>query len=294
VREALAALGLLPAGSRAPLPITRLPGLTNPVYKVEAEGGPVSVRIPGPGTAEIIDRRAEEAHARAAAAIGIAPAVLLFAADGLMVTRFVDGTCMASDHFKTESGAIERAATALRRLHHEARGFTRSFDVFGTIERYASLLARRAELPAELHSALAATASIRQTLQARPADEKPCHCDPTGGNLIDTGARVFLIDWEYSALNDPMWDLAYLSLEADFDAATDERLLSAYLGRAPSGDETWRMAVHKPVCDLLAALWALIQQASGNRAADFGSYAAARLNRARRLMRGQAASCIGP
>jgi thiamine kinase-like enzyme len=81
-----------------------------------------------------------------------------------------------------------------------------------------------------------------------------------------------------------MWDLAYLSLEADFDAAMDERLLSAYLGRAPSGDETRRMAVFKPVCDLLAALWALTQQASGNRAADFGSYAIARLNRARSLM----------
>jgi thiamine kinase-like enzyme len=295
VREALAALGLLTAGNRASLPITRLPGLTNRVYKVETEGGPVSVRIPGPGTAEIIDRRAEEAHARAAAAIGIAPAVLLFAADGLMVTRFVDGICMAPDHFKTGSGMIERAATALRRLHHEARGFTRSFDVFGTIERYASLLARSAELPAELHSAMTAMACIRQTLQARPADEKPCHCDPTGGNLIDTGERVLLIDWEYSALNDPMWDLAYLSLEADFDAAMEEDLLRAYLGRAPSGNDAWRMAVHKPLCDLLAALWALIQQASRNRAFDFGSYAAARLSRARTLLRlGEAACQVVP
>jgi thiamine kinase-like enzyme len=281
VREALAALGLLSAGNRAPLPITRLPGLTNRVYKVEAKGSPVCVRIPGPGTAGIIDRRAEEAHASAAAAIGIAPEVLLFEADGLMVTRFVDAIGMTPDHFGTESGTVERAATALRRLHDEARGFTRSFDVFGTIERYVSVLSRGGvELPAELASVLAGAAYIRQTLQARSADEKPCHCDPTGGNLLDTGERVFLIDWEYSALNEPMWDLAYLSLEAGFDPATDERLLRAYLGRAPSADEASRMAVHKPLCDLLSALWALIQEASGNCASDFGSYAAARLRRA--------------
>jgi thiamine kinase-like enzyme len=292
VRDALAALGLLSAGNRAPLPINRLPGLTNRVYKVDTEGGPVCVRIPGPGTAEIIDRRAEEAHARAAAAIGIAPEVLLFEADGLMVTRFIDGTSMAPDHFRIGYETVERAATALQRLHHEARGFTRSFDVFGTIERYASILARQgAERPTELDGLLADTERIRQALQARPTDEKPGHCDPTGGNLLDTGERVFLIDWEYSALNDPMWDLAYLSLEADFDAGMDERLLSAYLDRAPSRDEAWRMAVQKPLCDLLAALWALIQQASGNCASDFGSYAAARLNRARTFMRLADAAC---
>jgi thiamine kinase-like enzyme len=292
VRDALAALGLLSPGNRASLPMTRLPGLTNRVYKVEAEGGPVCVRIPGPGTAEIIDRRAEEAHARAAAAIGIAPEMLLFEADGLMVTRFVEGTSMAPDHFRTGGGTVERAATALKRLHHEARGFTRSFDVFGTIERYAFLLSQKgAESSPDLGPVLADATRIRQALQARPADEKPGHCDPTGGNLLDTGERVFLIDWEYSALNEPMWDLAYLSLEADFDAATDERLLTAYFGRAPSGDEAWRMAVQKPLCDLLAALWALIQQTSGNCASDFGSYAAARLNRARMLMRRGAAAC---
>jgi thiamine kinase-like enzyme len=291
VREALAALGLLAAGNRAPLPIARLPGLTNRVYKVETESGPVCVRIPGPGTAEIIDRRAEATHAHAAAALGIAPEVLLFESDGLMVTRFVDGASMAPDHFKAGSGTIERAATALNRLHAEARGFTRSFDLFGTIDRYVSLLSRQgAELPAHLEAVLAGAARIRQALQVRPTEEKPCHCDPTGGNLIDTGARVLLIDWEYSALNEPMWDLAYLSLEAEFDVAMDERLLSAYLGRPSTENETWRMVVHKPLCDLLSGLWALIQQASGNRAADFQAYAARRLNRARMLMRrGEAA-----
>jgi thiamine kinase-like enzyme len=292
VREALAALGSWSAGDIAALRITRLTGLTNRVYKVEAEGGPVCVRIPGPGTAEIIDRGAEEAHARAAADVGIAPEVLLFAAGGLMVTRFIEAKTMTPEHFRTGGGTVERAATALRLLHGQARGFTRSFNVFGTIDRYMILLSGRgAELPGDLDAVLAGAARIRQALEARPAEEKPCHCDPTGGNLLDTGERVFLIDWEYSARNDPMWDLAYLSLEAEFDPATELRLLRAYLGRVPSAGEAWRMAIHKPVCDLLSALWALIQRASGNAASDFGSYAEARLSRAHRLMRISNAAC---
>ena len=37
---------------------------------------------------------------------------------------------------------------------------------------------------------------------------------PVPGNLLDTGERVYVIDWEYSGMNDPVWDLADLSVEA--------------------------------------------------------------------------------
>ncbi len=285
IRRTLDGLARFPAGAIAEARVTRLKGLTNRVYKVEAGGEPVCIRIPGAGTAEIVDRRAEAAHARAAAEIGVAPEVLCFAADGVMATRYVEAETLSPERFRTSAGAVERAALALRLLHEEAQGFTRSFDVFGTIDRYAALLSGRGAPPPEGFDALlAGAADIRQALSARRAEERPCHCDPTGGNLLDTGERVLLIDWEYSAQNDPLWDLAYLSLENEFSAAMDEHLLRVYLGRPPNVDEARRMAIHKPLCELLAALWAMIQKASGNEAVDFSSYVDERLRRARTLM----------
>ena len=71
--------------------LTRLVGMTNRVYKVESEGERFCLRIPGGGGAAAkIDRRAEEVNARLAATAGVAPEVLYFDADGLMLTRFLD------------------------------------------------------------------------------------------------------------------------------------------------------------------------------------------------------------
>ena len=54
---------------------------------------------------------------------------------------------------------------------------------------------------------------MRLVLEASPAALVPCHNDPWPGNLLDADGpdgRIYLIDWEYSGMNDPMWDLADL------------------------------------------------------------------------------------
>jgi hypothetical protein len=40
------------------------------------------------------------------------------------------------------------------------------------------------------------------------------------------------------------------------------------------------MALHQPLCDVLAGLWALLQEAAGNRSTDFRAYAEAAFGRA--------------
>jgi thiamine kinase-like enzyme len=280
-RRALAAIPGFARDTALSARLTRLQGLTNRVYKVEAAGQRFCLRIPGPGTAALIDRRAEAANARAAAATGIAPEILHFAADGVMLTRFIDdAVTLSPQRFRDVPGAVERAAWALRHLHDEAKHFTRAFEAFAVIPSYVDLLSRRGvQLPSNARSLLGLAAEIRQALAAHPVAAKPCHCDPTGGNLLDTGARIWIVDWEYSAMNDPMWDLAYFALEGGFDGERNRALLAAYLGRAPAPPEAGRMALYKPVADLLSGLWALIQHTENNPAADFLADAQARFAR---------------
>ena len=48
-------------------------------------------------------------------------------------------------------------------------------------------------------------------------DRKSCHIDLVPENFIESPqGRLYLIDWEYSSMNDPMWDLAALFLESEF------------------------------------------------------------------------------
>ena len=76
---------------------------------------------------------------------------------------------------------------------------------------------------------------MRAALDAHPAPLAPCHCDPLCENFLDTGERMWIVDWEYSGMNDPMWDLGDLSVEAELRRRQDEEMLRAYFGGAAAG-----------------------------------------------------------
>jgi thiamine kinase-like enzyme len=275
VRKALAGIPGFPSERIAAARLKRLFGLTNRVFAVEVDGRRYCLRLPGAGTSAIIDRRVEETNARRAAAAGVAPEVLYFGADGVMLTAFVeDAAPLTREALSERAGAIERVAAVLRKLHDQAEPFARTYDPFGTMETYLDLLGGVTSLPLPgARASVASVQAIRGMLASRPVKPKSCHCDPTGRNLLDDGERVWLVDWEYSGQNDPAWDLAYFSIESALDAAGDLRLLTRYHGRAPTTVETARVEVTKPVCEVLAAVWALVQAAQGNRVADFETYA---------------------
>jgi thiamine kinase-like enzyme len=261
----------------------RLGGLTNRVWHLGAH----ILRIPGEGTAEYIDRGNEAAAAHAAAAAGVSPEVLhADPATGLMVTRFIpDTVTMTPDLFRTRTGSPARAAQALRRLHDSGQTFPARFDLFQMIDDYRSLLATKSTaLPEGYMEALQDAQTVRAALDAHPRPLVPCHCDPLCENFLDTGTRMWIVDWEYSGMNDPMWDLGDLSVEAGFDATQDRELLEAYFEGQPKPADHARMVAYKAMCDLLWTLWGLIQHANGNPADDFLAYATTRFNRFRRLM----------
>ena len=277
------------SGSAATAKITRLGGMTNLVFRVDVADESLCLRLPGKGTEAYIDRRVEETNARAAAKAGIAPEVICFRPDGVMVTRYVEGArTMSPTAFREADAAVERAGLAFRRLHDAAPDFAFRFELFRMIDDYLGVLDRLgATLPEGYHEAVAEAGAVRDALGKHPVRPRPCHCDPLCENFLDTGDRMWIVDWEYSGMNDPMWDLGDLSVEGGFDAAQDARLLRAYFGRPASPFDHGRMVVYKAMCDLLWTLWGLIQHANGNPAEDFWAYATNRFERCKTLMRGR-------
>jgi thiamine kinase-like enzyme len=262
----------------------RLGGLTNRVWHLGAH----ILRIPGDGTSEYIDRANEAVAARAAAAAGVSPEVVhVDATTGVMVTRFIpDCVTMTPALFRSRGGSPARAARAFRQLHDSGQVFPARFDLFAMIDDYSALLATKAmALPDGYDAAVAEAQAVRAALAAHPLPLVPCHCDPLCENFLDTGERMWIVDWEYSGMNDPMWDLGDLSVEAGFDAAQDEELLTAYFGGPAHAADRGRMVIYKAMCDLLWTLWGLIQHANGNPADDFMAYATGRFDRCRALMR---------
>lgn len=262
----------------------RLGGLTNRVWRL----GPHVLRIPGEGTAAYIDRANEAVAAREAARAGVGPAVLFADPDrGLMVTSFIEGTVtMTPEGFAARPGAPARAALAFRKLHQSGARFPFRFELFAMIDDYLRHLAgKEVALPEGYHDVVAeAGGAVRAALSAAPVEPVACHCDPLCENFLDDGRRMWIVDWEYSGMNDPMWDLGDLAVEGRFGAAQEEEMLSAYFGGEAPAAERGRMVIYKAMCDLLWTLWGLIQLANANPADDFRAYADGRFARCKALM----------
>jgi len=276
------------AGFPADSPTTRLAGLTNVNHLVEHEGSRYVLRIPGAGTSEYISRTNEEVAARSASAAGVNAEVVFFdATDGLMVTRFVEGAATMNAERFTDLEACERAGRAFRELHTRATPFATDFDLFGMIDEYKTLLASKGATLPEGYEELQVTAeATRAALEATARPLVPSHCDPLCENFLDTGERMYLIDFEYGGNNDPMWDLGDLSVEGGFDAAQDRALMRAYFGHDPGAADVGRMVAYKAMCDVLWALWGMVQHVNDNPVEDFLAYANRRYARCMALMGG--------
>ena len=279
-RKAMAAIPLLEDHVG---PITRLGGLTNLVFHVSD----YCLRIPGKGTEEYINRAHEAVAAREAAKAGVSPEVLYFdARDGVMVTRFIAGAqTMSPATFKLNAGAAGRAGEAFRRLHTSGAVFPFRFELFSMIDDYLKVLSTKdVALPSGYHDVVREAEDIRSALAAHPLPNVACHCDPLCENFLDTGERMWIVDWEYAGMNDPMWDLGDLSVEGRFAEAQEEEMIRAYFGGEAQPAERGRIVIYKAMCDLLWTLWGLIQLAGGNPADDFRAYADGRFARCKALM----------
>ena len=281
--EARAKLAAIPMLADYTGPLERLGGLTNLVFRA----GDLCLRIPGKGTEEYINRANEAVAAREAAKAGVSPQVLHADADtGVMVTRFIAGAqTMSPEKFRERAGSPARAGEAFRKLHASGAVFPFRFELFAMIDDYLKVLSTKdVTLPAGYHDVVREAGSVRSALAAHPLPLVACHCDPLCENFLDTGERMWIVDWEYSGMNDPLWDLGDLSVEGKFDADQDEELMRAYFGGEARPAERGRVVIYKAMCDLLWTLWGLIQLANENPVDDFRAYADSRFARCKALM----------
>ena len=266
--------------------IERIGGLTNRNYKITVGPESYVLRLAGAGTSEYIDRKAEAHNAREAAAAGVGAEVLFFDVDnGTMLSRYVDDARTMSAAVFKELARVERAARAFRRMHRHPQAFAGRFDVFAQIDEYLALLRRNdARIPDGYDALHKEADGARKALVAAPAPLAPCHNDPLAENFIDAADRMYLVDWEYAGMNDPMWDLGDLSVEAAFGPEQDEALLRAYFDGVPPPAQRGRMVLAKGLCDLVWTLWGLLQVMNDNPVEDFWGYSINRFERCRRLM----------
>ena len=161
---------------------------------------------------------------------------------------------------------VRRVASRLRDVH-ALPPIDGRFDPFATIRRWSEVLDRRTSSQpgrlAELLDLVAHAERVRPPLSA--SDLVLCHNDPYYLNFLDDGA-LWLIDWEYAGMGDPMYDLA--GIGHTLDPRGREVLLEAYYGAAtPELQRSLDTLIPVVVC--WNVMWSLIQMEGGVPGFDY-------------------------
>ncbi len=239
--------------------IERMGGLTNHTYHVWLDdGSEYVVRIPGEGTEELIVRSDEKLSTELACALDIDAQCLYFGEDGAKVTEYIRNAVTMSAQTIREKKYLREVASIFRKLHACGKNTGVPFEVFDMAGGYEKIIEDyHVDMYVDYQTVKQQVMAIKCEIDAScDIKQVPCHNDALCENWVYGNGRMYLIDWEYAGMNDGMWDLADVSIEAGYDKGLDEMLLKEYLGKAPDA-QTWKhFYASKIYVDYLWTLWA--------------------------------------
>lgn len=243
--------------------VSRLGGMTNRTYYVlasipdECGQKELTVRLPGEGTEEIIDRSDEMKSTQLACTLGIEPCLYWFDAQtGEKVSEFIaDSQTMHPVDLQKEENIL-RVATTFDKLHSCGKNTGVEFVPVEMAKTYESVIFENGGTFFTNYAEVKAVVAHLNEAYFQKVRKVPCHNDALSENwILQSGKRMYLIDWEYAGMNDPMWDLADVAIEARLTQKQEAVLLKDYLRREPTRQDWWGMDVNKVMIDYLWSLW---------------------------------------
>lgn len=262
-------------------------GMTNKNYRICVKDEKYILRVAGVGTEQMINRNTEMFNSAIASEKGYNVEVPYFNLEtGVKISKFIENAETLTHRSIKKEENLRQVTTILRNLH-ECTDFhmDNEFNMFRELEKYEGILKKDGGDFFEDYS------EIREEVMALEAELKTCdrvfvpsHNDLVSENFVkDTEGRIYLIDWEYSGINDDMWDLAALSLENEFSEDDIELMFRLYFnGKEADKNSRRRLLIHQICQDMLWAVWTLIKEAEGD---DFGTYGIDRYNRAKEYLK---------
>ena len=257
------------------LSVEQLGGMTNQNYLVKTTNKQYIVKFFGKGTEKLINRQDEKYNLELLKDLDLDVKNYLFDIEaGIKVNEYIESAItLDSTSIKTK---FDKIAPILQTIHASGKELRGEFAPFEEIKKYESLIEEK--IPYANYEAVREEVfSLEKRLADLGVDRKSCHIDLVPENFIESPqGRLYLIDWEYSSMNDPMWDLAALFLESEFTHQEEEAFLSHYESeQTPVSRE--KIAIYKILQDTIWSLWTVYKEEQG---ADFGDYGVNRYQRA--------------
>ena len=271
---------IFPEAAPTDFSIDRVGGMSNFNYKVLFGNKSYVLRIPGNGADGMVERENEELNSMLAQKMGIHPTIEYFnRKTGIKLVDYIENAETLNPTSIQEASNLKQIAAIYRTLHNSRVRERNDFNIFHEIDKYNFLMEKSgAKMYENNRGGDSRVIALEHRLNQMGVDLKPCHNDGVPENFIkDVNGKIYLIDWEYSGMNDPVAELAALFLESEFSKESQDIVLEHYFeGKIPA-DLPERLLIYQVLWDYLWAQWTVIKEAKGD---DFGGYGRMRFERA--------------
>jgi thiamine kinase-like enzyme len=256
-------------------------GASNQNFRVESARGTMVLRLAARDVGRFgVQRDRSLAAHRAAAEAGLAPK--LIRADertGDCLSMLVPGETLAPGRARVPE-VLAAIGSALRRLHQLTPAIGR-WSVFDDVRRYiATALDEGLRLPSDIDLLLGRLTQVEAVFQRLQVRDALCHNDLQPQNLILSDSVVTVVDWEYSALGNPYFDLGGLSVNIDLTRDGEAFLAEKYFRKA-SLEHLARIRLMRVASAMREATWAVIAGPVLNLDWDYDEWADSFFARAR-------------
>lgn len=256
-------------------------GLTNYNYIMNIKGIDYVVRQPGGMTEQIIDRKVERVNNNIASEFDVNSDCVYFDEDsGIKISIYINNSQNMAQANPCSTKNLESVVSLMKKVHSFPKPFLNHFDWQAELSKYERIIKQQRgdfffDYPT-LKDQL--VAFIQENIKSTSL--VPCHNDTVPENfIIDDTGRTYLIDWEYSGMNDPCWDVAAYILESKLSAEAIDYLTHSYFGHPLTPEEELKIKSFMMAQDLLWTVWALIRHYNGE---DFLEYCTIRYERFRK------------
>ena len=242
-------------------------GMTNRSFLFSCKGKRYIMRIPGEGTAQLVDRRHEAAVYQAIREKNICDDIAYISPDnGYKITEYLADARVCNPE-KAED--VRRCMQRLREFHELRLTVAHTFDIFGQIEFYESLWNGAPSIYKDYRQTKENVFSLRGYIDAHVQERVLTHIDAAPDNFLfvkrDNGSEeIRLIDWEYAGMQDAMFCIYAL-----YDRRQVDETIAAYFPGGCSEAVRLKIYCYIAACGLLWSNWCEYKWTLG---VEFGEY----------------------